>query len=65
MMPQLKKLDGNSLNKLQSLEQTSGHCIVAWEPEPEAPKFADISQKEVEELQSLEKDLNSVLLVYK
>ncbi len=65
MMLQVKKLDSDSLTKLQCLEQTSGYCVVALEAQSKLPKLADVSEKELKELQSLEKDLNSVLLAYK
>jgi hypothetical protein len=56
-----KKLDEASLAKLQALENETGYCVVALERQPE---LADISETELREIQSLEKEMDAVLLAY-
>jgi hypothetical protein len=61
MSPQVKQLDEANLSKLNDLEKKLGKCVVAWDQKLEP---ADISEEQVKELQTLEKDLDAVLVVY-
>ena len=61
MSPQVKQLDEANLSKLNDLEKKLGKCVVAWDQELDP---ADISEDQVKELQSLEKELDAVLVAY-
>jgi hypothetical protein len=61
MSPQAKKLDDANLNKLNDLEKKLGKCVVAWDQKLEP---ANISEDQVKELQTLEKELDAVLVAY-
>ena len=61
MSPQAKKLDDANLSKLNDLEKKLGKCVVAWDQKLEP---ADISAEQIKELQTLEKDLDAVLVAY-
>jgi hypothetical protein len=61
MSPQAKQLNETDLNKLNDLEKKLGKCVVAWDQKLEP---ADISEEQVKELQTLEKDLDAVLVAY-
>ncbi len=62
MAQQIKKLDAASVAKVRALEKKLGYCIiVVLEPQP---KPADISPAQLKERQSLEKDMDCVLLAY-
>lgn len=61
MSPQVKQLDEANLSKLNDLEKKLGKCVVAWDQKLEP---ADISAEQIKELQTLEKDLDAVLVAY-
>jgi hypothetical protein len=61
MSPQAKQLDDADLSKLNDLEKKLGKCVVAWEQKLEP---AVISEDQIKELQTLEKDLDAVLVAY-
>ena len=61
MSPQAKQLDDANLSKLNDLEKNLGKCVVAWDQKLEP---ADISEEQIKELQTLEKDLDAVLVAY-
>jgi hypothetical protein len=61
MSPQAKKLDDANLNKLNDLEKKLGKCVVAWDQKLEP---ANISEDQIKELQTLEKELDAVLVAY-
>jgi hypothetical protein len=61
MSPQVKQLDESNLGKLKEIEKKLGKCVVAWDQKLEP---ADISEEQVKELQTLEKDLDAVLVAY-
>ena len=61
MSPQAKKLDDANLNKLNDLEKRLGKCVVAWDQKLEP---ANISEDQIKELQTLEKELDAVLVAY-
>lgn len=60
-----KKLDEGGLAKLKSLEGDLGKRIVAVEKDKEIAKVADVSTNDVMKIQSLEKELDTILLAYK
>ncbi len=61
MAQQIKKLDVDGMKKLRDLEEELGCCIVALE---RTPSPAKLSKKEVDQLQSAEKDMDAVLIAY-
>ncbi len=61
MSPHAKQLDEVNLGKLNDLEKKLGSCVVAWDQKLDP---ADISADQVKELQSLEKELDAVLVAY-
>ena len=61
MADRIKALSPDAVEKLQALEGKWGHCIVAYEGFPEP---ADLSSEELNEVQSLEKELKAVLVDY-
>ena len=62
--PRMKiaKLDDASLDKLRTLEEEFGTCILALEPQY---PLAELAPKQVQRLQALEKELGIVLLAYR
>lgn len=62
MMYSIKNLDETGLGKIKSLESKMGVCIVAVE---NAPKPAAISEEQIKELQSAEKEMGAILVAYK
>ncbi len=60
-MTDYKKLDKMNVVKLQTLEKELGCCLVALEPKP---KLAKISAEQLRKLQSVEKELDAVILAY-
>lgn len=54
-------LDGDSLAKLQALEQEIGACVLALEPKV---KLTDLAGDQLERLQTAEEELGVVLLAY-
>ena len=61
MSHHVKQLDDANLDKLNDLEKKLGKCVVAWDQKLEP---ADISAEQVKELQTLEKELDAVLVAY-
>ena len=61
MAQEMKKLDEAGFAKLQSLEDKLGSWIVALEQQR---KLASISEKQLNELKALEKELQTILLAY-
>jgi hypothetical protein len=63
MAQQLKiaHLDETAVAKLRALEETTGKHIMAFST---GMAFAQLSAEHLEQVQSLEKELNVVLLVY-
>ena len=61
MHHQTKELNDSELMKLKSMEEKTGHVIVAWE---EAPQPAALNDDEIGEVQALEKDLAAVVVAY-
>jgi len=61
MSPQVKKLDDANLNKLNELEKKLGKCVVAWDQRLDP---ADISEEQVKMLQTVEKELDAVIVAY-
>ncbi len=57
----IKKLDQTGLDKIKALENKLGVCIVAVE---NSPKPAAISDTQLRELQSMEKEIGAVLVAY-
>ena len=60
-----KKLDEGGLTKLKSLEGALGKRVVAIEKDKEIAKLAEVSTDDVMKIQSLEKELGTILLAYK
>ena len=61
-MGQFKQMSAAQLSKLQSMEKEfGGKRIIAYES---APKIADISSKQLDEVKMAEKELNATLVVY-
>jgi len=56
-----KKLDKAELEKLQKLEKKLGYCVVAWD---KTPKIAHISEEQLTDIKSAEKDMNAILIAY-
>jgi hypothetical protein len=61
MSPQAKLLKDSELAQLNDLEGKIGKCVVAWDQRLHP---ADISEEQVKELQTLEKELDAVLVAY-
>jgi hypothetical protein len=61
MSPQAKQLDEANLSKLNELEKKLGKCVVAWDQKLEP---AAISEEQIKELQTVEKDLDAILVAY-
>jgi len=61
MSPQAKKLDDANLSKLTDLEKKLGKCVVAWDQRLDP---ADISEEQVKMLQTVEKELDAVIVAY-
>jgi hypothetical protein len=61
-MPQIKKLDVAGLKRLQELENKLGCCVIALEKQP-GP--APLSETQLEELRSAEKEMDAILVAYK
>ena len=61
MSPQAKLLKEADLSKLNELEKKLGKCVVAWDQRLDP---ADISDDQVKDLQTLEKELGAVLVAY-
>ena len=62
MAPQVKKLDNGGLGKVQDLERKLGCCVVALERQPHA---ATLSRAQLQELQSLEREMDAILVAYR
>ena len=56
-----KKLEKTELEKLQNLEKKLGYCLVAWE---KTPKIAHISDEQLNDIKSTEKEMDAVLVAY-
>lgn len=61
MSPQAKQLKDPELSQISDLEKKIGKCVVAWD---QRLNPADISEQQVKELQTLEKELDAVLVAY-
>ena len=61
MSHHLKKLDEAALARLKALEGKTGKCVVAFET---SPRLADVSEAELEEMRSAEKEMDAVLVAY-
>ncbi|MBK8128739.1 MAG: hypothetical protein IPK53_07255 [bacterium] len=63
MTQQLKiaRLDDGAVAKIQELEQVTDKHIMAFEP---GLRFANLAQGELEKIQTLEKELGVILIVY-
>lgn len=61
MNPQAKLLKEADLSKLNELEKKLGKCVIAWDQRLDP---ADISDDQVKDLQTLEKELGAVLVAY-
>ena len=61
MSPQAKLLNEADLGKVNDLEKKFGKCVVAWDQRLHP---ADISEKQLKELQTVEKELDAVLVAY-
>ena len=61
MSPQAKLLKEADLSKLNELEKKLGKCVVAWDQRLQP---ADITEDQVRELQTLEKEMGAVLVAY-
>jgi hypothetical protein len=57
----LKKLDEVALARLEALEGKTGKCVVAFEV---SPQLDDVSEAELKEIRSTEKEMNAVLVAY-
>lgn len=55
------EVDDTQLNKIKKLEASTGAVIVALEP---AIKYARLSQQQLDELQSAERELGVVMVAY-
>ncbi len=61
MADAVKKLDDAALKKLKALEGQLGCNVVAFEP---PPRPARLSDEQLVELRSVEKELKAVLVAY-
>jgi hypothetical protein len=61
MSPQAKLLKEADLSKLNELETKLGKCVVAWDQRLDP---ASITEDQVKDLQTLEKELGAVLVAY-
>jgi hypothetical protein len=61
MSPQAKQLDEANIGKLNDLEKKLGKCVVAWDQRLDP---ADISEEQVKMLQTVEKELDAVIVAY-
>ncbi|WP_420644358.1 hypothetical protein [Candidatus Leptofilum sp.] len=63
MAQQLKiaHLDETAVAQIQTLENTTGKHIMAFE---KGASFAELAQEDLEKIQSLEQQLDIILLVY-
>ncbi len=58
---QVAQVDEQRLNRVRSLENELGTCVVAYEP---GPRPAQLSQEQLRRLQAVEKELGIVLVAY-
>ena len=57
----IARLDDGAVAKIQELEQATDKHIMAFEP---GLRFANLAQAELEKIQTLEKELGVILIVY-
>lgn len=62
MMYSVKKLDQNSLARIQELEHKLNCCVVAFD---QVPKLAELSALQLKDLKNLEKEMGTILVAYK
>jgi alpha-ketoglutarate-dependent taurine dioxygenase len=55
------EVDDTQLNKIKKLEASTGAVIVALEP---TAKYARLSQQQLDELQSAERELGVLMVAY-
>ncbi len=61
VLPQLAKMTGKNLEKVQSLEKELGVVLIGYQP----LEFADLSTIQVKELQRVEKDIGATVIAYR
>jgi hypothetical protein len=60
-LPQLAQVSVGELSKVKELEAELGVVLIAYRP----MEFADLTDKQVKELQKVEKGLKSTVIAYK
>ena len=60
-LPQTAQLSVGDLNKVKELEKDLGLVLIAYHP----MEFADLNDKQVKDLQKVEKSLKSTVIAYK
>lgn len=62
-IPQIAKLDPESISEMQKLEHEMGVILLAWYQQP--AELAKLNDAQIEQLQKLEKSLNTHIIAYK
>jgi hypothetical protein len=62
-LPQNTELSAEAIGVMQKLEQEMGVILLAWYHQPS--EFAKLNDAQLEQLQSLEKSLNTTIIAYK
>lgn len=60
-LPQTAQLSVGNLNKVKELEKNLGIVLIAYQP----MEFAELNDKQLKDLQKVEKTLNSTVIAYK
>lgn len=61
VLPETAQLSVGNLSKVKELENDLGVVLIAYKP----LEFADLTDKQVKDLQKVEKSINSTVIAYK
>jgi hypothetical protein len=59
-LPQLAQISVTNLSKIKQLEEELGVVLIAYRP----MEFAKLTEKQVKDLQKMEKDLKATVIAY-
>jgi hypothetical protein len=59
-LPQLAQISVTNLSKIKQLEEELGVVLIAYRP----MEFAKLTEKQVNDLQKMEKDLKATVIAY-
>lgn len=61
VLPETAQLSVGNLNKVKELENDLGVVLIAYKP----LEFADLTDKQLKDLQKVEKNINSTVIAYR